>query len=174
MKTVALTIGPRGAGKSTYCRAYLAAHPEAALVSRDEILLELFGEASIDPYTDSRGIVLREIWRRVKKCFEEGYQLVILDCWNGWSNEREYLTKHLREGCGVEVVVAWRFITSEDWCLRWFLEKDNILRSYDGNREYAIRVQRRDFLLYNDQPVELDQGFNSIRFIDPLQQVLFW
>ena len=43
MKTVILTVGPRGAGKSNFCNQIVQSHSEIVLVSRDAILIELFG-----------------------------------------------------------------------------------------------------------------------------------
>lgn len=51
MKTVMLTLGPRGAGKTTFCRKVVRARPEVAFVERDAVLVELFGSAALSPYT---------------------------------------------------------------------------------------------------------------------------
>lgn len=50
MRRVALTVGPRGSGKSSFCKGFIRSHPSVSLVSRDEILIELFGSTSLNPY----------------------------------------------------------------------------------------------------------------------------
>lgn len=53
MKTVYLTSGPMGAGKSTYVKTVLAMLPKVPLISRDKIREDLYGGVWIDGSCDS-------------------------------------------------------------------------------------------------------------------------
>ena len=49
--TVYLLVGTRGAGKTTYAEALVANDQNFQIVSRDEILVRLFGSEHRDPYS---------------------------------------------------------------------------------------------------------------------------
>jgi hypothetical protein len=102
---------------------------------------------------------------------------ILLDCWNGSAEERKAITQKLRS-FGAERIEAWRFVTPENTCVAWYLEKEPLRRPAKDEkweafrREVAINSCRHDYRLYHKQLVELRQGFDLIRRINPLRQVL--
>ena len=65
MRTVILTVGPRGSGKSTFCKKVIQLDPSIMMVSRDEIIKEHIGMTEIGWYSDIR-YVLDEMWKNLK------------------------------------------------------------------------------------------------------------
>lgn len=96
---------------------------------------------------------------------------LIVDCWNGHPNERQQMTTKLRL-LGTDWIEAWYFVTPEDVSLRWFLarEPDNKREGRWG--ELMLEAKKDSFLhdyhLYHSQPLELAQGFDVIKTINPL------
>ncbi|MDB5194514.1 MAG: hypothetical protein JWN50_528 [Parcubacteria group bacterium] len=169
MRDVTLTIGPRGAGKTTFCERALALDPELVLVSRDAVLMEIFGQTSLNPYEGGHRIGLEKMWNLVEKHLEPENARILLDCWNGWALERSELTDKLRE-MGAERIIGWHFATSEETCIKWFLERErrNEEEKIDKWWEQSrIASCRSDYRLFHSQAVTLEQGFDEIIRIDP-------
>lgn len=169
MKTVILTSGPRGAGKSGFVDMILKQQPEIQLISRDAILMELFGDTALSPYTGGHEYAFCVMWDRIKETlnkYKEGEDFtMILDCWNGYSQGRRHIVRRLRE-MGVDRVSCWYFITPADVCVRWFASKP------DGDSLSPTSV-RRDHGFYHQQAVNiLDDGFDSVQEINPLQLLI--
>lgn len=162
MNTVILTIGPRGAGKTTFCKEIVKQRPDVVLVERDAILVELFGSASLSPYSGAHRAGYEILSGKVRKLLESGSATVLLDTWNGFPREREILTEHVRS-LGAEFVMGWHFITSEYVTTRQFIERE---RSSGFQGFSTERNARADYQLYHRQPVTLDQGFDVILEID--------
>lgn len=182
MKTVILTVGPRGAGKSNFCNQIVQSHSEIVLVSRDAILIELFGSIYFSAYSGGHWVALEKIWEIIAEYMQQSEVLMILDCWNGFANERIIITKKLRS-LGVERIVAWYFITPEDACLKWFMEeiKDEIKSKNLNKNPKWIKLHKEakqesylhDYRLYHSQPVDSTQGFDFIKKINPLEPLPF-
>ena len=180
MIQVALTVGPQGAGKSTFCENFIAEYPSVVLVSRDKVLIELFGSA----YLDEGGghfIGKLRMWEIVIEHLKSGCTKLILDCWNESCSDRQGITSRLRS-LGVEIVEGWHFITPPDVCMNWFLGEFSLKNSRNEERSKLIRkmdelAYQRCFNNYNSEPVELEQGFDLIHQINslappPLQSLL--
>lgn len=179
MKEVILTVGPQGAGKTTFCKKIVKAHPEIAYVSRDEVLTEMFGKTSLNPYTGGHIVAFERMLDIVAEQLDQPNARMILDCWNGFPGERVAITQRLRF-FGADRVEAWRFVTPEETCIKWFMDREEATvpdKSTDERwrqlrRDMAIDSCRSNYALYHRQPVELDQGFNFITCIDPSSQKL--
>lgn len=173
MKRVAVTVGPQGAGKTVFCKQLVCARPDIAYVSRDEVLNEIFGTVWLDPYTQDRRVAIDLMWQKVEKELEKLHTLIILDAWNGSVDQRLQITEKLRE-LGSDWIEAWYFTTPEDICLGWFLAREDKLRhkTFLG-KEITAQFYRRDYRLYHSRLTKLDQGFDFIQKINPLQQTLF-
>lgn len=52
MKTVFLTSGPRGAGKTTYVSLVKKVNPEVLVVDRDDLYIREFGATSFNAYSE--------------------------------------------------------------------------------------------------------------------------
>lgn len=116
MKRVILTVGPQGSGKSTFCEGIAAAYPDIIIVSRDAILLEMFGSVWLSPHTGEHYAGKEKMWKILSKHLTCDSATVILDCWNGSADERLAITNKLRE-LGANKIEAWRFTTPEETCV---------------------------------------------------------
>lgn len=174
MKRVILTVGPQYAGKSTFCERVVSAHPEIVLVSRDAILTELFGTVWLDHYTGGHVVGWEKMWEIVAQRLQQDGVTMILDAWNGSACERRDFVKRLRS-LGAERVEAWYFITPENFCLQWYLkgEPPDVKARNSKWRQliYQMRIDsyHNHYQYFHLQKVELEQGFDFIRRIDPLQ-----
>jgi hypothetical protein len=165
VKRVIVTVGPRGAGKTSFCEQIVRHRPEVTLVSRDAIFKELFGKVNLNPYTGDDFYGLQVMWKRTGDYLNNGAAVLILDTWNGSREARWDITYKLRS-LGAERIEAWRFVTPASHIVQWFLKKE------PEDRKSSPRILD-DYRLYHSRPVELKQGFDAIHLINPLQQTLF-
>ncbi len=170
MKRVILTIGPQGAGKSTFCKQIVNECPKIDLVSRDEILIELFGTVWLSPYGDGHHRAHEIMWKKIKDLLKFDDSTIILDTWNGYPKERSDICKILRD-FGVDRIEGWYFITPQQICVKWYLEREN--PNEEWRRESCIRTCRSNYSFYHSHEVSKNQGFNTLRIINPLQTTLF-
>jgi predicted kinase len=161
MKEAFLTIGPIGSGKSTFCNEVAKKEPGFVLVSRDAILIEMFGTVWLDSYTGGHFEAYERMWKEVEKHLATAGSLaVILDCWNGFARERRDIARRLRY-LGAERVVGLYFTTPEDTCVTWRTAKEAGKTGLDKD------AYMRDYRLFHSQPINIQQGFDSIVNIDP-------
>lgn len=174
MRRAILTIGPQGAGKSTFCEKVVEAHPEVILVSRDVIRMELFGTVFLDRYTGGGEYAQEKMWEAVKGHLSQTNVVLILDCWNGYGHERTEMTRRLRES-GADRVDGWYFTTPRETCVHWRLVRDGMEKERDPpglvlmDRAFRTELYGEDYVLFHAQAIALDQGFDSIRQINPLE-----
>ena len=177
MRHIAVTVGPQGSGKSMFCEKAIKAYPEIVLVSRDEILRELFGDTYLNPYTGQQLAGMAKMWGVLAKHLEHEKIRIILDCWNGYAEERRTITEWLRSH-GADRIEAWYFVTPAEICVQWCFEKklrEKRLREHTvKNGKWAKLMEESmrsscqyDYELYHSQPLELNQGFDFIQRIDP-------
>lgn len=176
MKEVILTVGPRASGKSSFCEKVIALDPFIVLISRDKLLLELFGETHLDPYNGGHWIVLQEMWLRVKEAIElSSGSRMILDTWNGSSEERSSILRRLR-ALGVDKITAWYFVTPVEDVAKWFFEKPDVteISEFQSSRGqnltfFAKDAPRRDHELFHRFAAGIDsEGFDEVVRINPL------
>ncbi len=162
MKRVILTIGPQGAGKSTFCKAFLKLNPNFQLISRDKILIELFGTTWLDGYSGGHYHAYVVMLERLQEALKPKNCTTILDYWTGYAEERRSLINEIKNICPIDEVYGWFFTTPEDTCVKWFFQKNQqVSISEDGIRS--------NYKIFHKQPVDLDQGFDFIKKINPLQ-----
>jgi len=172
-KLAILTIGPQGAGKSTFCEEILRTHPEILSVSRDKILMELFGDVFLSPYTGGHEIGYKVMWERVADCLTRDETTLILDCWNGPREELKGICDALRS-LGVRTVGGWYFVTPEDACLAWRMKKVMAEPAKEDPKWERFRQNSaRDgflehFRFFHSHPVDLSHGLDFLVKIDPL------
>ncbi len=175
MRRVLLTVGPQCAGKSTYCQKVVAAHPEIVLISRDAILNELYGTPWLDKYTGGHLVGLELMWKRVAECLQKNSTTVILDTWNNHEYDRREITAKLRS-LGAEIIEAWHFATPRKICLKWWFKREQPDFGQHKDKWKKICLQSHIHSYYDhykycqSQPVSLDQGFDSIKQINPLTE----
>jgi predicted kinase len=166
LKTVFLTIGPRGAGKSTFCKKMMEAFPQITCISRDQIMLEMYGTIYGGIYTSEFYYAIKKMFERVAEHLCKQKQPLILDYWNGSTEERERTIQKLRK-LGSERIIGLYFTTPENICLSWLTSrckkevKKKILITEPS--EHALR---KDYQLFHSDPIDPSLGFDYIIKID--------
>jgi predicted kinase len=167
MKTVILTSGPRGSGKTTYVNSIRKENPEVIVISRDEILLELYGTIYLKRYWEKGSHIF--VWNRIREILEslseKSSYKVILDYWNKTFEDREQIINKLRD-LGAERIICWKFVVSLDACLSLFSQKDDIC----GSEKYFSKKNFYDF--YRDMEEINNNGFDFVETIDPFQRAI--
>jgi len=176
MQEVILTVGPRASGKSCFCDTALALDSSLTLISRDQILTTLFGKTLLDPYSGGHEYVLERMWEIVKEQLNSPADVrMILDIWNGSSQERVDINQQLRRH-GADRIVAWYFITPVECVDEWFWQKSGIAKIEKmGNQQkerlvfYGEDSPRRDHKLFHELAMGINNdGFDSVIKINPL------
>jgi len=172
VKRVIMTIGPQYAGKSTLCAKVIAARPNIVLVSRDAILIELFGTVWLNTYTGGHHVAWSKVWEAIEEHLKRPDVTVLLDAWNGGRHERHGILSKLRI-LGAARVDGWYFVTPLGTCTEWSLLRDP---PGEGSTEQwtTMRIKnriseyRQCYETYHDQGIEAEPGFDSIIKINPL------
>ncbi len=172
MKTVILTVGPQHVGKSTFCKKVIEKYPSLHMVSRDDILMELFGSVNLDTYSGGHIFALEKMWDVLKENLKE-HSNIILDCWNGPDSQREEIIRQLRY-LGVEKIGAWYVKTPREifhsWCEKTILteepKKDPIWESRRKEGRMRDFLSPYDFF-YKNATVSINQGFDFVVEINP-------
>ncbi len=176
MKEALLTVGPRASGKTTFCKKAVELDPSIIFISRDEISVSLFGKTSFGTYKGEHLVVLKEMFEKIKKAAESSSDLtMILDCFNGNTQERKIIIHKLRE-YGFEVVKAWQFITEPKYVKKWFWGKPKIAKSSEMTEKmgkgfvfYSDDAPIKDYNLFSTLVTTIgSDGFDKIIKIDPL------
>lgn len=170
MKTVLLTSGPRGAGKSTYAENLVRQHPEIPLISRDKILISLFGGVELATYEGEHAYAEQQMFGELKRHLSKDCptQTILLDCWNGYSYSRRELIQKSKE-YGADKVICLFFLISENLCVDWFSKKPDI-GFFDPFFANSTRNNRKIFYHYA-RDIEED-GFDEIVTINSNQLAL--
>lgn len=171
MKRVILMVGPQYSGKSTFCQKALPLFPDVSYVSRDEILIELFGTTLLSRYTGEHGAGLNRLWEIVAtRLRKRGRVTLLLDMWNGFLQERMLIAEKLRR-LGARKVDAWYFVTPLETCIKWSFLREPVKPSDNERYQRESQVQRvtHDYKLYHSTSRIMQEGvFHSIERINPL------
>lgn len=176
MRTAILTVGTRAAGKTTFCEQALKVDSSLTLLSRDNLMVELFGKTHLDKYSGGHGQVFEKMWALAREHFEERPQhILILDTWNGDRGTRKGLIRELRE-MGAERVVAWYFVTPVEAVAEWFWKKPDVIKSSEARGQdigkraiYSDTAPIHDHDLYTSLAAGIDEdGFDEVVRINPL------
>lgn len=163
MKRVILTSGPRGSGKSTYVKSLALRHPEVVVVSRDDILLSLFGDTSIYHRAEhdyALGVMFKELREYLSP--EHPASTIILDCWNWFSDERKDIVETARS-FGADKVTCFLFVVPVELCVEWFRQKPDVEEVSEGK----VRLDHR--LYYMDTHNIHTDGFDEVFSINSAQ-----
>ena len=163
MKTVVLTSGPRGAGKSTFVDAYASRGLDVLVLSRDKLLVDLFGTTTLDSYSGGHRVASELFLEQVGEALNARDDAkLIVDYWNGFSHERRSLIRNYTR-LGAEKVVCWKFLTPKEVCVDWFMKKED-------SAGYTTRMVKKDYDLYHKESRNiLADGFDQVRYVNPLQ-----
>lgn len=177
MCDVILTVGPRASGKSSFSERAATLESGVVLVSRDKFLVEMFGSTDICPYTGGHFAADEAVWNAVRGSllrFPASSKL-ILDTWNGSSEERRSIVQRLRN-LGAKKITAWYFTTPVEFVEEWFWKKPGIAKiSEMRNRQgqgltfYSEDAPRRDYEMFQKLASGIRKdGFNQVVNINPL------
>lgn len=174
MNTAVLTIGPQHIGKSTFCKKVIDINPSIELVSRDQILIDLFGSPYLDSYTGGHFIATEKMWKVMDEKVQEK-ELIILDCWNGPDVERISIIKMLRER-NVKTIGAWYFHTPREIFKKWRMDhilsqppkKDAKWEKIRQETGIATDLECFDFF-YKYAKVDKSKGFDFVKKINPIE-----
>lgn len=178
--TVYLLVGQRGSGKSEYAQRLIGNRSGISLVSRDEILIRLFGSTHTNPYTGGQYIAESVMNRllRFKLSTQTGLRL-ILDAWTGDSRERKLLIGKLKQ-YGATHIVALYFITPLDRVSVWFWQKPGIAKAEEiGKRQekglvfFSEDAPANDYELFHEFASQIDSdGFDEVVRINPEEELI--
>lgn len=162
MKTIYLTSGPRGAGKSTYVKQLIKSFPDIVLVDRDEILMKTCGKTFFQPGEDNSPEAL---WmEKINFLLSSSDNIkMIVDAWNADSFMRSKLIKLFRHW-EVGKVICLYFNTPFVECSKWL--NDNPINPYPIPKEQYWREHG----LYHQNAILIEaDGFDKILYINPLE-----
>jgi adenylate kinase family enzyme len=181
-KIIFLLIGQRGSGKTTYGKRLVEQQPDLHAISRDEILVRLFGSVHTSPYT-GEGIfateILHTILKRALKNTPDKIR-ILLDCWTGTNSERKKMVHYLRS-IGATKVIGLYFITPVEAVNKWFWQKPGIAKISEIRSErneevafYPDDAPKKDHLLFHKYAKDIETNdFDYVITINPLQLMLF-
>jgi len=162
----AIAVGPKAAGKTTFCKKFVAV--------RNDVILECLADT-----LTGDGIFWRSLAQTLSKFPQDAR--VLLDCSTRPEDLPEIVTKF--RAVGICTVEAWNFITPEHVCARWFLERYNESTSKltdARDRRWsslmmpiAVEAQHKSYKAYASTPVSLAQGFSKIHAVDPQRPPLY-
>lgn len=176
MNEVIVTVGPRGAGKSSFCEKVIAHDPSIVYESRDALLLELFGRTHLVPYSFEPHRAYKEYWKRIAAhVHNPANTRLIADVWNGSSAERQGIVRLLRR-LDVPCITAWYFETPLEFVEEWFWQKPGIAKmrdllvpAYKDFSFYPDDAARWDYALFHKHAANIEfDGFDNIVRIHPV------
>lgn len=177
---VYLLVGQRGAGKSVYAEKIVSQQPEVMLVSRDAVLVRLFGSTDSSPYSGQSqygGAVTKRLLRRV--LVTRTNLKIVFDYWTGESRDRQNLNRRLRE-YGAARTIALYFVTPLPLVNEWFWKKPGIARMEEMSARpneglvfYSKGAPSRDYEAFHELASAIDaDGFDEVIRINPLEPLV--
>jgi predicted kinase len=178
--SVYLLVGQRGAGKSVYAERILSQQPEVSIISRDALLMKLFGSTTLNPYSgglEHGGAMTKDLLHQTLST--KTNLKLIFDYWTGESRERRSLNQWLRR-LGAEKVVALYFVTSLPLVNEWFWKKPGIAktkemrtRPNEGLCFFSEDAPSSDYKAFHELASDIDSdGFDEVIRINPLEPVI--
>lgn len=170
-----LTVGPRGAGKTTFCTAAMQQDPTLTLIERDAILMDRFGTTMLNSYSGGHEEAAGIMWSAVEHHLRDPHaKPLLLDTWCGDSRVRKIIIDRLRS-MGADRVIAWYFVTSLETVDDWFWQKPGIAKSGSpqegkpGFATFPAWATAHDHMKYHALASDIDDdGFDAVFRIDPL------
>jgi hypothetical protein len=179
MARILLTIGPQGAGKSTFCKSVMECGVDGvAYASRDAYLEYLYGKLARDPYAGVFAEGMKRFYVHVAKLAEDNRVVLV----ESFAPNQGILTD-LKTGVGLrwnypdyrslEWEALW-FVTPNDQCAKWFVERAHTVDCSETNKSFTYSCKRHDnerFRITTDNIIE--RNFDTVWTIDPRQLTLF-
>lgn len=146
MTRVLMTVGPRGAGKSTFCQSIASSELSGvAYASRDDFLIEKYGDVAWNPHSDfmERGINI--FLSRVAELSSRN-RAVLLECFCSSMTEIKSIQDRITSKTDNPIIFeAIYFVTPHDICAEQYTEREypnetGLYRSDIYNRAYKNSV----------------------------------
>jgi hypothetical protein len=110
---------------------------------------------------------------------DEAGRRIVLDIWNGTSEERKGLIAASRS-YGAEEVIALYFVTPVEYVEQWFWLKPGVAKSSEWKEKqgqgyvfFCKDAPRNDHQLFHEFAAGIDSdGFDRVLIVNPLQQEL--
>ncbi len=160
MPRIAMTTGPRSAGKTTFCKTFMTVRHDVLFVHHDGSPEK---EAAV--WDTIAGSMTRH---------GKGVRIV-LDHPNT-PHERKTIVARLHS-LGAHDVEAWHFITPQCTAIRWLKElRQRRIEAATDPRDrrwlelmerHVLEEQHRSYVLFRSHPIAMDEGFTRIYSIDP-------
>lgn len=125
-----LICGKICSGKTTYCER-LSKEQNAAVLSCDELVLQLFGERLGDRHEEITGKAQRYLLAQAAKLLELGVNIILE--WGFWSHESRRNAEKFFKSRGFETEWYYIEVSDEEWRRR--IEKRN--READGQAYFV-------------------------------------
>lgn len=163
-KTAIVPIGPRGAGKTTYCKKTVLADSGTSLVVRDEIALARFGKTSFDQNTEfyEDMFVGALFWNATRVEIQKN-NIVILDTWSSDERDRKIIIKSAKQ-IGFHRVICWYFTTPPQQVFNWYRQKKDIKLVNCSEDLYRLLVYQR---YHKNASGIYTDGFDEVIEINP-------
>lgn len=173
MTRVIVPIGPQYAGKSTFCEKVAAAFSDTVIISRDKILIEMFGTVWLDTYSGGHYAGRKRLWKEVAEYMQQPKRVLILDTWNGQPEDRKVIVEKLRT-LGATHVEGWHFVTPIKTCLEWSFERNpHVKKNKWSDIRLKIRIEEYSEICkhFRAMPIQKEGVFDSVRQINPLESI---
>jgi hypothetical protein len=174
-----LTIGPQGAGKSTFCTSIMESGVDGvAYASRDAFFEHRYGKLAWEPYSGVFEEGMKKFYGHVAKLAEDNHTVLV----ESFAPIQRLLTD-LKTGVGLQWsypdhrCLDWEalwFITPNDQCAKWFVERVHGPDCTDANKRFTYEDKYCDsecFRSTTDHIIE--RNFDTVWTIDPRQLTLF-
>lgn len=148
---VMLLIGPPLSGKTTWIRNNF---PTTKVISRDEILMEVFG--SRDYTTAFNTVDQKEVDRLLDQRLKEAsfsQENIIIDMTNMTSKRRKQNLSYFTDNY-YKIATTFPIISDDEYKSR------NLKRIEQENKDLPLHIVKRMISSY--QPISKDEGFNEI------------
>ncbi len=160
MPRIAITTGPRNAGKTTFCKTFTTLRHDVLFVHHD---------GSPEKETAAWDTIAALIERHGKSV------RIVLDCPNA-PYERKAVVMQLHS-LGAHDVEAWHFITPQCIAIKWLkeLRRQRMETASDPRdrrwieltERHVLEEQYESYILFRSHPISMDEGFTRIYSIDP-------
>ncbi len=170
---ILVTVGPQGAGKTTFCEQLVKEVPGLAYANRDKFLEERYGKAAWNPYTGCMEEGLKEFYQHIASLVNEN-DVVLVECFHLGLAQFGYMMHQIRTEIDYTsrsvVYEALQFTTPENVCVDWYVGRykpeDNFVKHYAD----LARHNFKQFWRINHSFAE---KFESVLEVDPSQPPLF-
>lgn len=177
MTRVLVTVGPQGAGKSTFCRSILSLGIKGlAYASRDDFLVGRYGKAAWDPYSGAMYEGMSYFWEHTAQLIGKN-NVVLLECFcPTLSHFHDML-------CSISEYVDWTnvtvqyealyFVTPDYLCAEWYAKRTCDEKGTEASREASRLHAKSGSGLFHDRIRDFARYFDVVREVDPRQLTLF-